>query len=336
MRVLVSGYSRSSAPDDRGDVAACLFECHTRREPRHRAKVVRPAKANEPGLVVSEWAPVIRIGAGKRKRGRHHANHLDRVAVEFEATADDRRIAAEPPLPEAVVDHDHTVRSRPRLVGRERAAVERRHAESGEEVVRNRHAADALRVAGASQRHVVQARPLGVAAEIEGNAAERAIAAANVDQVCRGQRVVRPVPQRVRLPDLHQPGWFVKRQRLEQHGAHDAEHRSVGADADRQHGDGEDREARPVRQAAHRVADVLGNHGKTPFFLAQPERMNERAERAPDQISAGRQPQPLRARHLGVVVAQLGIPLAKPVGAHRRRHDGGANGEQEPGEGRHR
>ena len=76
--------------------------------------------------------------------------------------------------------------------------------------------ADALRIAGAGQRHVVQARPLRVAAEIEGNAAERAIAlAANVDQVCRGQRAVPSSSEaRVRLPDLHQPGWFVERQRL--------------------------------------------------------------------------------------------------------------------------
>ena len=69
------------------------------------------------------------------------------------------------------------------------------------------------------------------------------------------------IPLRVvgrrRLPDADDPLGIGIGERLEQHGVDEAEHRCVGADADRQHADGDDREDRIAPQQEQAVAYIL-------------------------------------------------------------------------------
>ena len=57
------------------------------------------------------------------------------------------------------------------------------------------------------------------------------------------------------------------RQRLEQHAVDDAEDRAVGADAERERDDGDEREPGRSPQDAHRVGEVLPQLASTPHWV---------------------------------------------------------------------
>ena len=62
-----------------------------------------------------------------------------------------------------------------------------------------------------------------------------------------------------RLAQVDEPVAVAVRQRLEQHAAHDAEDRGVGADAEREREDDDGGERGAVAQRAQRVRDVGGD-----------------------------------------------------------------------------
>src|SRR4029079_16903189 len=70
------------------------------------------------------------------------------------------------------------------------------------------------------------------------------------------------------------------RQRLQEHRIDDAEHRTVGADAEAQREHDEEREGRAAQGGLQRIADVL-EHGLEPRFLTKDKQgVRERPQRA--------------------------------------------------------
>ena len=79
--------------------------------------------------------------------GRRHADHGERLAVQRDGLADDRRVAAEARMPQALADHDD-VGARARIVVAEGAADQQWNAQQGEELLRDGLARDAFRAVG--------------------------------------------------------------------------------------------------------------------------------------------------------------------------------------------
>ncbi len=182
-------------------------------------------------------------------RRRHHAHHLVELAVQLERAADEVRIAARELLPQPVAHDGDTVRAIGRLLRPVEAAELRPHAEHAREVAQRRRDADALRLAVARQRAVADPEP--------GDRLERVFARGQVQHLRYRERRVIEVERRDVLPHDVQPVQPFHRQRPEQHRVDQAEDRRVGADAERQRDDGEDREARRRAQRAPGVSQIL-------------------------------------------------------------------------------
>jgi hypothetical protein len=75
----------------------------------------------------------------------HHADHLERLAVDHHVGAEDGATAAEPPLPQLVPEHDQRRPAGPGLPRRERPPERRPGAEQAEEVGRGEEHAHLLR-----------------------------------------------------------------------------------------------------------------------------------------------------------------------------------------------
>ena len=156
-------------------------------------------------------------------RGQH-AHHGVGHAAERQALAEDVRILAEAPHPEAMGEHHHRSRAEDVLLGEEVAPQRRIHAQQGQH-------------RGA---HETGSEPLGDVhpGEIEGPAPEGG-------QV-REALLLRPPVQEVGDADAHlreggralmdedEPLRSLVRQRPQQHAVHHAEDGGVGADAERQ------------------------------------------------------------------------------------------------------
>ena len=150
------------------------------------------------------------------------------------------------------------------LVPGERASHQRRDAEDGRIPLRDDFAAHALRLAVAGE--------IEVAAREERDLVEHLLR--------RGERPVLRVRPDGLVVDAgtlalrhqhvheHQPLGVGERQRLEQHGVDDGEDRGIGADAERERGDGDRRKCRRAAQQPQRVADVLEEiaHGTVSFI----------------------------------------------------------------------
>jgi hypothetical protein len=79
----------------------------------------------------------------------------------------------------------------------------------------------------------------------------------------------------------HQPVRALHGQGAEQHGVHQAEDRGVGTDPERQHGQRQDRRARPVHQAAHGLPQVVKQrHAYSPMTLTS-TRLGRRPSNSP-------------------------------------------------------
>jgi hypothetical protein len=87
-------------------------------------------------------------------------------------------------------------------------------------------------------------------------------------------------------------------------------------------------------KAADGVADVLHQHGETPFFLAQPGCMDDGAGAAEDEgeADASRHQRPV---HVVCLVVELRLPFAGPVVAERHRSDRAAYADEHAAEGEH-
>ena len=93
----------------------------------------------------------LRLARREAELPRHHADHRVRLVVEQHLPADDRRVAAEPRLPEPVAE-EHRAGRAVAIVGLgEQPADERLHAQRREQIGRDRRALDAQRLPGADQ-----------------------------------------------------------------------------------------------------------------------------------------------------------------------------------------
>ena len=79
----------------------------------------------------------------------------------------------------------------------------------------------------------------------------------NVPEICVGERRLLPTRILPRAPDLHEAIRLRKRHRHDQDRIDHAEHRSAGADAERERQNGERREQRALAQRAGAVPEVL-------------------------------------------------------------------------------
>ena len=160
---------------------------------------------------------------GKVETGRHDADHRVRPAIERDRTADDRSVASEPCLPEAVAEHSD-VHPRPVFLRRERPPQHRPDAEHVEQVPRH------LRHVDAHRR--TTPRELGRTLDVRRDPFERLLLTLDIGEVRRRERRVLEVGAREPLLQRHQPFGLVEGKRPDQDGIDDAEGRGVDADAE--------------------------------------------------------------------------------------------------------
>ncbi len=182
--------------------------------------------------------------------GRQHADHGKGLGVDADLAADHRGGAGETSIPVAVADERHLRGAGPVLVVTEEPPQLRLQAERREEALRHPHHADPLGVAlGPADRGRAD-EPVGA------HLTQRAGVAGEVEKVGRGE-IVDLV--QVGLEADHADQLVGRRvgQRRQQHRTHHAEHRGVGADAQGQRADGDQREAGAGEQTADGEAEIL-------------------------------------------------------------------------------
>ena len=164
--------------------------------------------------------------------------------------ADDGRIGLVAAPPE-LIGQDGRPDRRP--AGRRSASISRPSAGTTPSM-RNRPALTAAPAtrSGSPPPVSVRLRSWTAASAVEGG--RLALPVEEVEIRRRRTIVARGAPHR---PEIHEPIGLVERQRLDERRVHDAEHRGVGADAERQAEDGQSRQQRRPGQRANGVANVL-------------------------------------------------------------------------------
>ena len=166
----------------------------------------------------------------------------------------------------ACAEEDRRGRFLHRVFGREDPAERGVGAEHGKEIRRDQPDAQLFRFRVAVERRGV--RP------DRAEAGEQRPALAQIVQLRARERRARVAGVGQVAPDEDQPRRVAERQRRDQHRVDAAEDGGVGADAERQRGDDDERDARRAHEAAARVADVLERgvdsvpHAATAHFLA--------------------------------------------------------------------
>ena len=184
---------------------------------------------------------------------RHHADHGVRLAVERERASEDRAIAAELRMPERVRQDDHASAAGVILVRAEHAAERGRGAEQREEIGGHLFAQDLHGFPGSREG----AGHAGVAREALERLGEPVVfEVGRRDAKARRRRAAR----RRHLRQLHEPIGVRVGQRPEQHAIDNAEHGSVGADAERDRQDGHRGEAGRPPERAQGVSDLVDEH----------------------------------------------------------------------------
>ena len=107
--------------------------------------IIRPSKAKIQGC------PQVRRRERCRERRSHYTNHFVRLAIDQHRRAHDRRVAAEPSLPECVTQHSN-LRVRLILGFRKRATERRRTTEQRKHAWRDRAGNNRLWFLAASER----------------------------------------------------------------------------------------------------------------------------------------------------------------------------------------
>jgi hypothetical protein len=192
-----------------------------------------------------------RVGVEESKRLREHADHFVGPAVDEDAPADGRRIAAESRSPVSVCEN-HRLRAAGRIVdAREYAAEQRFDTQDWQDAVSDverrdlfglGQARDAVGVA-APQSHVLKALRLFTVDEVEERRRPGAL-----DIHARRSVIHRDELVRTRV-----------RQRLQQYAVDDAEDGAVGADADAERQNDDAREHREPDQSAQYVLKLHGS-----------------------------------------------------------------------------
>ena len=180
--------------------------------------------------------------------GRHDTDHLDGLSVNLHCVVDQIGIGAEAIPPCTVTQHDHVVGTRLVLFGCEHSADRRSHAQRSEEVSGDQQALESLgglAVADQHRRRTIEGHHLR----------EDIVPRAEVDEV--GWRV-RPAVRVDRCAeDLDQPFRLWIGKGTEEVSVQHAEHRRIGADAERQRYDGDGREPWSAAERARREAEIL-------------------------------------------------------------------------------
>ena len=115
---------------------------------RSRPTTSRKWAARSVAIVIVERERHDDVGTGRPpEMRRQHADDFERVAVERDRAADDRRIGAEAPPPQRIAEQDDAVAADGFLLGAEIAAERRRHADHAEERRRDLERAHALGLA---------------------------------------------------------------------------------------------------------------------------------------------------------------------------------------------
>ena len=193
--------------------------------------------------------PETRHAAGIRETRRHDADDREGLVVEPDGLADHRRIASELRFPEGVGEQ-HRPRRAGTVVGRREETTERgRRAEQRQQLVRHRLA---LEPAGLAVTDEIARGAVARADRLEGAAHPLPVA-----EVRRRDLHLRVTPERLVLPEAHQPIGLGEGQRTQERVVENRERRGRGADAERRHEDRRQREARRARQRPDGVAEVL-------------------------------------------------------------------------------
>ena len=244
--------------------------------------------------------PVFRKSAEAR---RHHADDGDGLSIHPDRLSDDRGIAAEPALPEAVAEDHHPVVPVGPLVGRERAAQHRSDAQGREEARHHELGDELLRRPLARQVDavVVEAR----------HRRERRVAFLPPQVVERGDDVRAAGTLGALLPDGDEAPGLVEGEALEEHGVDDREDRGVRADAQRERRDRHGGKTGILREGTAREAQVLPGRleeGEPPA-VADGFLRHLDAPELPDRVAArlfGRHP---RADGIVDVHLEVGLEL---------------------------
>src|SRR5262245_40245196 len=231
-----------------------LLQTEAGFDPSHRHGATSAPRAilfvNLPGR------PYLRLLGGQRagitapvEARRHHADHRGFIAAQDQFAPDDLRVAAEPPLPQSEVDHDHAWLPRLAFVRREGSPQNWGHAEYIEKAGGGDLRWNLFRLAVAGQvdgcvpesRHIL----------------EDAVLLLPVEEVPHVDHILTAWIRAPSFPHHHQPVGVGVRQGLQQHGMHYAEDRRIRADAERQRDHGHDRERRLLEQRTRALAQVL-------------------------------------------------------------------------------
>ena len=204
---------------------------HPVLQPADQIEEVAAAGVGEVRRVDRERPPDLDLRVVHVVAARHDADDLLGTVVDLDVLPDDAGIAAVGPLPELVREDRHRRRVRHRVGRGEPAARQRLH-------VQRRHQL------GRDQRRDRTARRLRV--EVDGanrvgaDRGERLVVVAELDELRqRHPELVEPEPREL-AGDVLQPIRLRIGQRPQQHAVDDAEHRRVGADAERERQDRDD------------------------------------------------------------------------------------------------
>ena len=98
---------------------------------RHGPEV--PAVARRRRRIDPDGRVDVRARRGKQESRRHHADDFGRRAINQYASADGILLPAEPPLPDAIAQHDDRRRAADIVLRADRSAEHRRHSQDLEE-----------------------------------------------------------------------------------------------------------------------------------------------------------------------------------------------------------
>jgi hypothetical protein len=189
---------------------------------------------------------------------RHHADDGDRQRVDADGFSDDAAIAGVAALPDAVADH-HDRRRAGLIVFRTKASSERGLLPDDVEPVRGDVDARILLGDG-----IVRAE-VHAAVEDDRHSGECPARPLPVLEIL--QRHAEVAPPGVARVEHHDAVGIVERKPPEEDRIDNREHRAVGADAERERGDGGEREPPVLDQAARGEAQILQEalHVRPPF-----------------------------------------------------------------------
>ena len=252
---------RGDAPSDGRELEAGLFDRDARLQ-SSEDRVPRAAAIGSTHLRHRPTAPVAKrkpeARAGREVEGRrHHADDRERTAakrIHVERLADDRRIAPETRLPEAVADDDRAPAARSVIVPVQRSSERRRDAHDGKESRRRVRALNTFAAVAAG--HVEgECFPVPVGQHTE--RVEGCRLRFPVDEVRGRHAHARVGRARIGLPHRYEPVLRWKGQRPESDGPDGAECGGGRANGEREC---EDDQRRKTRRALETTPGIVQVH----------------------------------------------------------------------------